>query len=267
MTPLVSSGCAHTALPMRFAARATPAQSPLPLMVYRQRTPADAADAAKLVTQAIARRDAGDTDAALGLLTQAMHVDPSSAGAHVQWALTLETTSSFTNDANNAAHAGSIAASYRTALRLEPSDAAAHTFYGNWLVRRGAATAACDAYADAIAIDGRNVEAHTRLADVLMALDDALGAMQHYQAALETDPHAVPALWGLGDAAEAAHESQIALRAHQTLINDNPGAVLFQSRLIAFYRRSGQHARAAALTRALNNDAPKDPRRLRALRH
>ena len=221
------------------------------------RTDDDRGKAQKLMADGARLRDEGDLPGSQRALEQALQLDASLARAHVEWALTAE---------GLGVDSQLIAAHYQLGARLAPDDPRAQTLAAAWAARQGDFDRALEGYDKALAVDPKSVEALCRRADVLVARGDQQAAVASYQKALEVDARWVPALIGMMDAAEKAGALDVAERAGRQLVALFPEATLYRTRLIAFYRRTHQTAKASAAQKELERLQPKDTRRLRNLR-
>lgn len=217
----------------------------------------DRGSALSLTSDAAKLREHGDPAGAERAAERALDLDPGLAAAHTEWALAAEALGRAEE---------LVAAHYALGARLAPDDARAQLYDAAWHARRGDHARALEALDRALEADPRDVEAHTRKGDLLSAQGDPGAALSCYQAALAIDARSVPALVGKADAAERAGDKAAAEDALRTLIAHVPDPTIHRSRLIAFLRRTGQHARANAEQRRLDAEAPKDSRRLRKLR-
>lgn len=221
------------------------------------RTAADRARAEALVAEGTRLRDAGDLPGSRQVLDQALQLDASYARAHVEWALTAE---------GLAVEPALVASHYQLGARLAPQDPRAQLLAAAWAARQGDAARALEGYDRALVADPRSIEAWARRGDLLLARGDALAAVASYERARAVDPAFVPALMGLADAGEKAARPDVAEAAHQELVELFPRVAIYRTRLIAFYRRTGQDDKATAAQRALDKVQPGDTRKLRKLR-
>ena len=217
----------------------------------RQRAQALLADGEKL-------RDSGDLAASAHALEQALQLDASLARAHVEWALTAE---------GLGVSPELINAHYQLGARLAPDDPRAQTLAAAWAARQGDVERALEGYDRALAVDPKSVEALCRKGDLLEAKGDHAGATALYKKALDVDGKRVPALIGLADVSEKTGALDAAEKSDLELVSLFPDAPMYRTRLIAFYRRTGQGAKAAAAQKDLERLQPKDTRHLRQLRH
>lgn len=221
------------------------------------RTGADRARAEALVDEAVKLREAGDLGAARRVLDEALQLDASFAPAHVEWALTAE---------GLGVETALIASHYQLGARLAPENARAQLLAATWAARQGDVDRALEGFDKALAADPRSVDGWTRRGDLLASRGDAGAALTSYERAHQVDPKAVPALMGMAEAGEKAARLDVAERAHTALVELFPRVALYRTRLIAFYRRTGQGAKAEAAQRALDEVQPGDTRKLRKLK-
>jgi tetratricopeptide (TPR) repeat protein len=223
------------------------------------RTDDDRAKAKQLLDDGVRLRDSGDLAGSQRSLEEALQLDASLARAHVEWALTAE---------GLAVEPALINAHYQLGARLAPDDARTQVLAAAWAARQGDADRALEGYDRALKSDPKNVDALCRRADLLLsAKSDATGAVTSYQKALDVDAKSVPALMGLADAAEKAGSLDVAEKSWHALIDQFPDAPLYRTKLIEFFRRTHQKAKASEAQRDLDKLQPRDTRRLRALRH
>jgi tetratricopeptide (TPR) repeat protein len=221
------------------------------------RSDEDRAKARALLEEGVRLREAGDLAASQQALEQALKLDASLARAHIEWAVTAE--------ALGAEHE-LISAHYQLGARLAPQDAPAQIVAAAWSARQGDAVKALEGYDRALAADPRSVEAWSRRGDLLLSRGDAEAAVASFERARLVDDSFVPALIGLADAAERARRLEVAEGALKALVERFPQVALYRTRLISFYRRTGQATKANAAERELERLQPKDPRKLRELR-
>ncbi|HEY4223820.1 MAG TPA: tetratricopeptide repeat protein [Myxococcota bacterium] len=230
-----------------------PALDPTP----QGRTDSDRQKAQALLADGARLRDAGDLPASAHALEQALQLDASLARAHVEWALTAE---------GLGVSPELINAHYQLGARLAPDDARAQTLAAAWAARQGDSDRALEGYDRALSIDPKSTDALARKGDLLEAKNDHAGAVTSYQQALALDAKYVPALIGMSDAAEHAGRLDVAEKTALDLVAALPDVPLYRTRLIEFYRRTNQPAKAAAAQRELDKLDPKDSRHLRKLR-
>lgn len=221
------------------------------------RTAADRARAEALVAEGTRLRDAGDLPGSRRVLDQALQLDASYARAHVEWALTAE---------GLAVEPAQVASHYQLGARLAPQDARAQLLAAAWAARQGDTARALEGYDRALVADPRSLEAWARRGDLLLVRGDAPAAVASYERARAVDPTFVPALMGLADAGEQAARPDVAETAHRELVELFPRVAIYRTRLIAFYRRTGQDDKATAAQRALDKVQPGDTRKLRKLK-
>lgn len=221
------------------------------------RTDEDRARAQALVVDGVRLREAGDLPASQAALEEALRLDASLANAHIEWAITAEGIGAAT---------ALVGAHHQLGARLAPENARAQLLAASWGARHGDASVALEFFERALAVDPSNVEARARKADLLFARGDLEGAIASYRLALSVDAASVPSWTGLAEAAEKADRREIAEEAHLALIELSPDATIYRTRLVAFYKRTGQAAKALAAQRELERRDPRDPRRLRKLR-
>jgi DNA-binding winged helix-turn-helix (wHTH) protein/Tfp pilus assembly protein PilF len=146
--------------------------------------------------------------AALAATERALRLDPGLARSHVALAGVLNQLQPW-----SAANDLVIERSFRDALRLDPEDADARLFFGNFLASRGRSEEAVAQFESALAIKPLSPSINSRLGMELMALGDNEAGLEYLQKTVELDPYQYNAqlrlAWGhitLGefDAAETA---------------------------------------------------------------
>ncbi len=221
------------------------------------RTESDRGHAQAKVDEAGRLREQGNFPGAELAAEEALRLDPGLAAGHSEWALAAEALGRPLE---------LVAAHYSLGARLAPDDAHAQLVEAAWHVRNGDGSRALEALDRALRADPRSAEALTRKGDLLMVRGEHAAALLSYQAALLIEPQRIPALVGKADAAERVGDRAAAEDALRALIEQVPGATVHRSRLIAFLRRTGQAARADVEQRLLDEQEPKDLRKLRKLR-
>jgi tetratricopeptide (TPR) repeat protein len=239
---------------------------------------------------ALLAADRNDLQAAIKDFKEALHRDPSLAGAWQDMGLAYiklqrwpEAVEAFAELA--ARQPDSVDAAYfyalslfnagrvtdaeredRRTLRLNAGVAEAHTLLGVILAARGNANSeAIEVLSQAIALNPKSFDAHFYLGRVLYTVKEYAGAVKELRAAVELNPRHAESRFFLGTALESAGDSELAMAEYKELVKLDPQSSMGQVGLGALLVKEGKTDEAiATLKRATTRD-PKNFEAHRAL--
>jgi tetratricopeptide (TPR) repeat protein len=260
---LVVTAVAACAAPPPRTSRSTRAAAPptsppaVASAAPRGTSAADRARAQALVLEGKQKLAADDAVGAVKLHEQALALDPSLGEANLEWAIAAE-------------RAGTeqtlVAVRYARAAELSPENPRAHFLLAAWRESHGDKERAVASYVRAAELDPTHKDALTRAAALDLEAGRADTAKQRFESALRIDRAHVPALLGLADAAERTRDLVLAEETQLALVRQAPRMAMWRSRLIAFYKRTGQDKKARDAEGELERLDPRDERKLRSLR-
>jgi len=193
--------------------------------LYRQAIAADPHHADAFYMLGIAAFQDGQGEEAASAIARATKIRPHFAEAHGNLGTVLQSLGRYA-DAEGA---------LREAVAQSPATAAFHFNLGNLLALRGRRTEACDAYRTAIHAQPTYPEAYANLGNVLRDEDDLAGATAAFESAVQQKPDYAEARYSLGNAyrdagrlSEAEHEMRLALsvRPHHAKTHNSLGVIL-----------------------------------------
>lgn len=182
------------------------------------------------------RLQQGDADAAVGLISRAVHVRGNDPQYHCNLGVAL----------NAAGQPGRAVASFERAIALQPGYADAHSNRGMALKQLGRPAEAVESYRQAIAIRPGEAGFHLNLANALTDLGDLHAAEAAYRRALDLRPGYPAALSGLCLTLEALDRTEEAVAAGEQAVALGPGEPEYHRSLGRALRAAGRPVEAVA---------------------
>ncbi len=196
---------------------------------------------------------AGDLEGAAKVLADCVQATPGWGLAHIDYADVL---------LKLGGQAPELEGELATARQLAPDNPRTWLLTGQQCELKGDGAAAIEAFAKAVELRPEMIEAREKLAAALAQADRWQEARPHFQAVSEARPEERTARANLAEALERCGDLAGAESLLRALADQDSGG-LFRRRLVRFYERTGQAAKAVAEGKKL--DAGRPPKKMRAL--
>ncbi len=211
----------------------------------------------ELVLAAKEQREAGAHAEAMRLLDGALRADPGLAVAHLEWAVAAQYLGVAPEEIQN---------HLDRAVTLAPDSARARQVRASFLLAQGDHNGATTDAERALVLRPELPGTRLLLARIAQQRDKPKAARDHYRVLLERDPQHIAALLGVAATSEQLGEIEIARDALLQVAALQPDVVGHRRRLIAFFNRTGDEAAAKEQRAILDEIAPREVRKLRALK-
>ena len=189
----------------------------------------------------VLKQQIGDTEAAIGLISEAVRIEPNNIG--------------FLNNLGNAYRAGSgldeAIDCYQRALKLDSSSAASYLNLGISFVEKAMPAEAGNAFQRAIALSPNYFQAYLALGDLLQLQGKLAEAIAAYRQALSIQPKFFEAWLSLGMALYRQGDLMASQEAYQRSLEINPYSTEGLSNMAATLYEQGRIDAAIACYRAV----------------